>query len=225
MGQDASCRWTGNQCHLPHRPPIRWSVAASSVDLTARKMLCDHKLKNERRHQHVSSSLRRHAGYRGRSVSHNSCRHSGRCLVGYQELRAQVCRAGLRGTRWQQRGLVGLFRPAPGRHDKVHRLEDARDGRVRYLSLQRASIIAMRVQGVTPTPASQKPSGVRTVVFNGRPFQTRYPDVFSSSSYSSDDDSLAISRICASTMLFTEGFAPTSYLMPGNRSPKYCSSC
>ena len=32
------------------------------------------------------------------------------------------------------------------RHDKVHLLEDTRDGRVRYLSLQRASIVAMRVQ-------------------------------------------------------------------------------
>ena len=44
----------------------------------------------------------------------------------------------------------------------------------------------------TPTPATQKPSGVRTFVFNGRPFQTRYPDVFSSLSYFWDHDSFAI---------------------------------
>ena len=108
-------------------------------------MLRDHELKNVRRHQHVRSSLGKRAGYRGRRVSHRSSRHLSGCLMGRQELRAQVCRARL-GLPWHQRSLEDLLRPVPGWHDKVHRLEDARDGWVRYLPLEGPSIIAMRVQ-------------------------------------------------------------------------------
>ena len=70
----------------PHKSLIRRSIGTSSVDLTTGKMLRDHELKNARRHPHASSSRRKHAGYRRRSVSLRSSCHLGSRLMGRQEL-------------------------------------------------------------------------------------------------------------------------------------------
>ena len=80
--------------------------------------------------------------------------------------------------------LVDLFRPVPDLHDEVHPLEDARDGRVRYLLFHRASIIATWVDESQAHTSLTEAIGDAHLLALRHAVPDEKPDAFSSLSQS-----------------------------------------
>ena len=163
-------------------------------------MLRDHQLKNVRRHQHVTLGA---VGTASLAILVTSVTASWAAKSSEFKCRA-VHAFGICFDKYRQGTTKSIFLKMRG------------DGWNQYLPLRAQITSHCEISKDTPTPTTQKPSGVRTFVFDGRPFQTRCPDVFSSLSCSGmTAPPTSFSKSCR---FFKEGLTATSYLMR-NRSP------